>query len=430
MAGENYIKIDPDSAMDETGMLPTIKPLPELSKAAYHGLAGEFVRALEPSTEADPVAILGQVLVAFGAAVGRGPHLLIDGSRHGVNEFLAIVGESSKARKGTSWNRTRETLFHADSEFFGERVKSGLSSGEGLTYQVRDASNVFDPKTGVWVTIDPGVLDKRLLIIEEEFAGALRAVERDGNTLSVVLRLSWDGRKLSPLTKNNKIEATDPHISVIGQITMEELKKRLSETETANGFGNRFLWIFARRSKLLPFGGTFSNSGFYGEHFRETLDFASRVGEMGMTEGFKSAWEEVYPTLSEAMPGLAGSLTSRSEAHALRLTMIFALLDKSRNIDVPHLMAAIALIDFSIDSVSYIFGDATGDATGDKILETLRTGSGRLTLAEIHNLFNRHAPKAKLEAAISDLVTRNKITLESIPGESGGRPITLIRLKE
>ena len=40
--------------------------------AAYHGLAGEIVHMIAPHTEADPVAILAQLLAGFGAAVGRG----------------------------------------------------------------------------------------------------------------------------------------------------------------------------------------------------------------------------------------------------------------------------------------------------------------------------------------------------------------------
>src|SRR3954451_14479263 len=39
--------------------------------AAYTGLAGEIVAAIAPHTEADPVALLAQLLVAFGAAAGR-----------------------------------------------------------------------------------------------------------------------------------------------------------------------------------------------------------------------------------------------------------------------------------------------------------------------------------------------------------------------
>ena len=34
------------------------RPWPVMDQAAYHGLAGDVVRAIEPHTEADPVAIL------------------------------------------------------------------------------------------------------------------------------------------------------------------------------------------------------------------------------------------------------------------------------------------------------------------------------------------------------------------------------------
>src|SRR6266496_575287 len=40
-------------------------------EAAFHGLAGDIVRRLEPHTEASSVAILIQVLTTFGSAIGR-----------------------------------------------------------------------------------------------------------------------------------------------------------------------------------------------------------------------------------------------------------------------------------------------------------------------------------------------------------------------
>ena len=78
--------------------------------AAYHGLLGEIVRALEPETEADPVAILAQLLVAFGTAVGRGAYFEIEATRHHPHEFLLLVGESSTARKGTTWDHARRLI--------------------------------------------------------------------------------------------------------------------------------------------------------------------------------------------------------------------------------------------------------------------------------------------------------------------------------
>jgi len=64
-------------------------------------LAGRFVRTVEPHSEADPVALLVQFLVAFGSAVGRGPHFVAEADHHGVNLNAVFVGETAKGRKGT-----------------------------------------------------------------------------------------------------------------------------------------------------------------------------------------------------------------------------------------------------------------------------------------------------------------------------------------
>jgi hypothetical protein len=49
-----------------------------LAAAALHGPAGKFVELVEPHTEADPAALLAQLLVAFGAAAGRHSYLTVE----------------------------------------------------------------------------------------------------------------------------------------------------------------------------------------------------------------------------------------------------------------------------------------------------------------------------------------------------------------
>jgi hypothetical protein len=55
-------------------------------------------------------------LLAAGNAIGRTVFAVADGSRHYTNEFAVVVGQSSKARKGTSWNRVLEVLTPAAGE--------------------------------------------------------------------------------------------------------------------------------------------------------------------------------------------------------------------------------------------------------------------------------------------------------------------------
>jgi hypothetical protein len=80
-------------------------------------------------------------------------------------------------------------------------------------------------------------------------------MSREGNILSTIIRQAWDDGALQTLTKNSPMKATDAHVSIMGHITKSELLRHLTETETANGFANRFIWFLVKRSKELPFEG-------------------------------------------------------------------------------------------------------------------------------------------------------------------------------
>jgi hypothetical protein len=128
-----------------------------------------------------------------------------------------------------------------------------LSSGEGVIWEVRDQI-IKMAKEGkgagaslVEEVVDHGVPDKRLLVIESEFSGALRVMQREGNILSRVLRDAWDRGDLATMTKNSPARATGAGISIVGHITAAELRECLDRTDMANGFANRFLFACVRR---------------------------------------------------------------------------------------------------------------------------------------------------------------------------------------
>src|SRR5438046_1145943 len=110
-----------------------------LGRPAYHGVIGRFVRAVEPHSESDPAAILVQTLVGVGNAIGRGPHFMVEETRHHANLFAAIVGDTSKARKGTALDRSRKLVLAADPAWGRNNDgEGGLSTAEGLITAVRD----------------------------------------------------------------------------------------------------------------------------------------------------------------------------------------------------------------------------------------------------------------------------------------------------
>src|SRR5262245_11276321 len=105
---EDYTDVDTVDMEDVSVGTPILRsspPYPEKpGRQAFHGVFGDLVATLEEHTEADPVALLIQALVAFGSVIGRGPHFVADGTAHYTNLFAVLVAASSKGRKGTAWS--------------------------------------------------------------------------------------------------------------------------------------------------------------------------------------------------------------------------------------------------------------------------------------------------------------------------------------
>ena len=415
----------------EGGDLPTTTPWPEpLAPEGFHGLAGELVAMLDPHTEADPVAVLLSFFVAFGGVVGRGPHFVADAAAHYTNLFAVLVGRTAKGRKGSSQAQVQRLLRTVDSDWALDRIQYGLSSGEGLIWAVRDPiakhqpvredNRVVDYED---VVEDPGVTDKRLLLVEPEFASTLRVMGRDGNTLSATIRQAWETGDLRILTKNSPGKATGAHISIIGHITRDEVLRHLDTTEAANGFANRFLWVCVKRSKLLPDGGRTDQVDFasFTRRLREAVDFARTVREMERDDDARDLWHQVYPQLSQEVPGLLGAVIGRAEPQAMRLACLYALLDQSPVVQREHLEAALAVWTYCEASARFIFGDTLGDPTADTILRALRQATNGLTRTEISDLFGRNRRASDISRALGRLLEAG-LAICLPDAATGGRP--------
>lgn len=407
---------------------------PILMDAALTGIAGGLVRTIEPHTESDRMAILLQFLTAIGCLFGRKVYFQVESSKHFPNLFCVIVGNTAKARKGTSWGWVRELVKLIDPVWFGSNVKHGLVSGEGLIYHVRDPQlemiRVSESITNVpprHKTVDHGVSDKRLLINEQEFSSVLSAGSRDGSTLSDHIRNSWDGNEiLQTLAKNSPTKATNAHVSIIGHITRAELAKQLSSTDCFNGFGNRFLWACAMRAKLIPTCSEMEPTRLiepFARQLREIIAIGDNYsGRLKFSESASKLWENIYRTLADEKPGLFGAMTARAEAQIVRLSLIYAILDRSPLIEVPHLEAAKAIWDYCEKSVELLFGNATGDTLADRILELIKENSIKgMSRTEISNSLNRNKTKQQIDQAIEVLLNSRLIRVEEISA-NGTRP--------
>lgn len=419
-----------DNADDESSEAVNAIPWPvSPHAAAFHGLAGEIANGFDPYTEADKPATLISFLVAFGNIINRSGYFVVSGTNHYTNLFVGLVGRTAGGRKGTSWGLIRALFEAVEQTWADTRTANGLSSGEGLVFQVRDEIYGVNRK-GEEFLKDAGEPDKRLLIIESELARALQVMKREGNTLSAVLREAWDGPAiLRSLTKNDNTRASLPHISIIGHITREELRRDLEENSYTNGLVNRFLWVCVRRSKCLPEGSDEYTSII--DSLAESLKFvmewaAAEPHLITFSNEARVEWHRVYPILSSEKPGLLGFVTARAEAQVRRLAVLYAVLDCSETIELSHLQAALALFSYCEQSAAYIFGSEiqVDDPDEVKIIEYLRE-HGECTQTEINNNVFKKRNTMRMREALETLSAKGKIGCRKVKTINAVRPTTM-----
>lgn len=365
----------------------------EMAPEAFIGLPGDFVRLVEPHTEADPAALLTNFMVAGGVLFGRDAYAGADGRKHYPVEFLLVAGQTGAGRKGTASERTLPVMDRVEEGFRSQRVLSGLSSGEGLIKGISANDGELQA---------PSV--RRYLALLPEFASLLSVMKREGNTMSAILREAWDGTRLRVLTRKEPLDVDNVNLSVIAHVTPEELLNNLTATDRANGFANRFLVLLVRRSKFLPEGGGEVNLNTIVARLHEAMQAAKGRGLIQRDAAARELWADEYRRITQGRTGLRGALCGRAEAHVLRLSLLYALFDSSSTIRPEHLQAALAVWDYCERSIEHIFGGATGDADRERILTALINGP--LTVTELRRVFSNNRDgdwiKAKMQMLVRD----------------------------
>jgi hypothetical protein len=378
---------------------------PVIDSSAYYGPLGKIALKAGKMTEADPRGILLCGLVAFGNAVGRAAFFQVAETKQYTNENVVLVGATAIARKGMAIDISEGILYTADPEWAISRIAYGFNSGEGVVHKIRD------PRTKIKVDkngkedekiVDPGVQDKRCLCVSTEFGELLTVMNREGCTLTMVIRNAWDNRKKIEInTRANPICVTEPHISVIGAITHDELELLLPKIPNANGFSNRFLWAMVERFQSLPEGGP-PLEDYAAEELnviREAMVKARSIREMERSPKAREYWKQIYDNLGT---GAGHAMIDRGQPHVLRLSMLFALADGSSVISLKHVEAALGVWNYCKDCALRLFRTYRRPPDSQKIYDHLQEkGSQGATKTDISvKVFSRHKTSIEIATAL------------------------------
>jgi hypothetical protein len=268
-------------------------------------------------------------------------------------------------------------------------------------------------------TVDPGVPDKRLLITCPELASALKAGNRENSILSQTLREAWDGKTLRTMAKNCARTATDPHLSIVGHVTRQELVKVARESDIYGGTYNRFIFLLSDRARLLPHGGNLDDLGMVPARIADVIDFARGVGRVRRSSQADRLWETVYHELTTPVGSdLMAAVLSRGEAQTLRLSLLMALAAKRTTIEIDDLTAALDLWRYSVASARVVFGQVH-DPLFEKIVAAVQAAPG-ITRTKLYRQIGRNCGAPALMDALGRARTAGVVHCERV--QTSGRP--------
>ena len=427
-----------EATRDATSEVAIHRNAPHPHRSCLYGLVGEVACAGGDGTETNPYAIAANFITYLSCAIGRGVYLPIGNTWHHNRIFCLHIGRSGRGRKGDAVQlvlRIDQALRELDDRFAPQIHRGGLSSREGLVALMHDGYRQGKQEI-------PAIDDKRLWIVESEFANVLHQGRRDGNTLSAALRDCWDGVDLKPATKSNRLYASNPHVCLSGAISPSELTALMSARELTNGFANRFLMIWAERTRILPFPKE-TPLATVERLARKTLEVLAFVRadrheardhfRMELSPQAQWRYAQLYRgELNDDLgDGTVGALLERRAPMLLRLAMLLALTDLQTRIDAPHIDAAMGWIRHATASARHVFVSAAEDAKlaqvlelSNRVLAFLRV-RGQATRSQISaDCFRGKVPKTMIDASLEHLlaVTPPKINVqwaERIDGAPG-----------
>lgn len=323
-------------------------PVPDI---AYQGFVNEYIQLMRPTTEAPDAFHLGVALTIFGSMLGRSVYASF-GKRLHANLFTLLLGDSGSSRKDTAiscgitllkttYNTTSEiavTGHKASTVMVGSGVKvaTDISSGEGLISTLKDNPNV--------------------LMYLSEFSRLMGNVGRQGTrTIAPVLMEAFDTPdSLSNLAKLNPVEAKEPYLSILAATQPLILEQLMSEGDIHSGFINR--WI------IIP-GKSEAPIYWPPEMDREWLSvlFQNITAMIGIqkepraivgSDDAKAYWKEWYePHWYQERSEEEKSMAVRHPAMAIKIALIYAVLNGDSVIERRHLEVGTAIVEWMFEQV-------------------------------------------------------------------------------
>ena len=340
---------------------------------------------------------------AVGNWLGFRHYIAEEATHRHPNLFLALAGGTGSG-KGTSYRWTDWVMRALDAQWSDERVTTAVGSGEGLLAKITDPVVTLNAKGEEVVAIEGS--PRQTCAVPRGRVGL--SVQQDGLSREPG-EDDYEGlgfRRLETTTKKEAMTCNEPHVSIIGHITPDELTSRCVDARLIdNGFSNRWLYCVIKPTQvkfdsITPEqidGLTAVRDELVGQLQRFSLTGAD---EFVFTPDAHDAYMQTARYLYDnPHTGAMEKQDARSRPLMFKLSIIYAAMDGSNKVELHHFLAARSFWAYCSRSARSFFGQKSGNENVDRFMEMWRfQGYEPLTITEISDMFQRNMKRRQTQS--------------------------------
>jgi hypothetical protein len=396
----------------------------EVPSAARYGWIGEYVDLVEPTTEAPIAFHVACGLTLMGCTIGRRVCLYHASDRMYPNLFTLLVGPSGRSRKDTAIRRSLllPQLSPPVSSKARMRIKEipfqvvrDVASAEGLIAALAEHNHLY--------------------LYASEFSKLMHNATREATrSIQPTLIDAFDNPfVLQNKTKKNPLEAKNPSLTIMAATQPDILSQIITPEQEQSGFLNRWLFIVGDGTEPRPsppdldeaaawhlFDAAFAAIQSYAEG--ETLRFSDDALER---------WDALYiQTYNRGESSAERSMAIRLGTMIKKVALIHAVLEQANAVELKHLEAAIALVEWSWEHMRRLiptWGEFP-DAKLQRLIVEILHRKGPLTRRKCQQSIGHRLGPGKFAAVVKAMLENGELIAHpdgtiSVPNDEDGADV-------
>ena len=380
----------------------------------------DFVDLTLPHVEADVNNLAADFLACAGSVLGAKVYGRVAFDLHPPGTFHLLLGGTGIG-KGTAQGATEHLFLQVEKSWYNV-IRRSARSGQALVRMLKEVSEPTIEYTAEdgqppQTKENPKYTQGRMFLCFSEVASLFASLKMESSVLSQYLRDAYDCRPLAnEKGDGNASSAVNaPYtLTVLGSITPWELARILADVDFANGLANRFVWWASQSSKVLPRAERAPDYTELARRIARLIPTAP-VGQIRYSKDGAEEWDAWVSGLPRGDSKL-DSACARMRPNALRLAVLFAVLDESRltlegtplEIHAHHVRAAAAImerhrasVDWYLSRKMLVLPSPGNGSKESRVRDLAAANGGRFTGAQLARLFSNQKPDERESIAVA-----------------------------